>query len=387
MYNLSEYGNMIADKVRMDAYAYALKSVIKQESVVLDIGAATGIHALLACKFGARRVYAVESNEAIYLAQQLAIENGFADRIEFIHDLSTRVTLPEKADIIVSDLRGQLPLFGAHIPSIIDARRRHLAPGGLLIPKQDTLWVSLIEAQFVYKDLINPWSHPYGLSMEEAKKIVLNRWSISDTDSFNTRNILTTPQRWFVLDYASIESPNVSSSKLTLPVSRKGTAHGLLIWFDAELAEGAGFSNGPGADKVADVYGRGFFPLLEPVSLTEDDSVTVSIHADLVNESYVWRWHTYIHPAGEPQKSKADFKQFSDFDGLLNQERILERVRHFKPSPNKEGEIDRYILGKMNGESTLHEIAEQTHQNFSRRFKNKQDALQYVYELALQYMD
>ena len=59
-YSLSEYGNMIADKTRMDPYAYALKAAITPDSVVLDIGAATGIHALLACKFGARQVYAIE---------------------------------------------------------------------------------------------------------------------------------------------------------------------------------------------------------------------------------------------------------------------------------------------------------------------------------------
>ena len=133
-YNLSDYGRMIVDDVRMDAYAYALKAAVTPDSVVLDIGAATGIHALLACKFGARQVYAVEPNDAIHLARQIAAVNGFAGRIEFIQDLSTRISLPELADIIVSDMRGVLPLFGQHIPAIVDARQRHLAPGGRLIP-------------------------------------------------------------------------------------------------------------------------------------------------------------------------------------------------------------------------------------------------------------
>ena len=54
MYSLRDYGDMIVDHLRMDAYAQALKSVIRPETVVLDIGAATGIHSLLACKFGAK---------------------------------------------------------------------------------------------------------------------------------------------------------------------------------------------------------------------------------------------------------------------------------------------------------------------------------------------
>ena len=73
---------MIADRGRMDPYAFALKAVINPDSVVLDIGAATGIHALLACKFGARKVFAVEASDAIHLARDLARENGFEDRIQ-----------------------------------------------------------------------------------------------------------------------------------------------------------------------------------------------------------------------------------------------------------------------------------------------------------------
>ena len=104
MYSIGDYGDMIADKVRMDPYVYALKAVIEPDSVVLDIGTGAGMHALLACKFGARKVYAIEPNDAIHLARELAKENGFADRIEFFQDVSTHVSLPEKANVIVSDL-------------------------------------------------------------------------------------------------------------------------------------------------------------------------------------------------------------------------------------------------------------------------------------------
>ena len=44
-------------------------------------------------------------------------------------------------------------------------------------------------------------------------------------------------------------------------VARPGVAHGLSIWFDAELAEGAFYSGAPG--KPALVYGRPFFPFGE----------------------------------------------------------------------------------------------------------------------------
>ncbi len=309
MYSISDYGEMIADHVRMDAYAFALKTAVTPNSVVLDIGTATGIHALLACKFGAKKVYAVEVNDHIHLARELAHANGFADRIEFIQDLSTNITLPEQADIIVSDLRGQLPLYGQHIPAIIDARTRHLAPDGILIPRRDTLWAALVERADVYNELVQPWNLPYGLTMDAARQAALNNWVDEVSETFQPDNLLMTPQVWTILDYASIESPDVAPPPLVQKANRSGTAHGWLIWFDAELAEGIGFSNAPQSKKTADVYGRGFFPLLEPVPIAPGDTINLTIQAELTDEDYIWHWHTRIYSQDNPAALKADFQQ------------------------------------------------------------------------------
>src|SRR5690606_13264599 len=113
-YSISAFGDMITDETRMDAYVAALQRGVTADTVVLDIGTGTGIFALLACQFGARHVYAVEPGDAIHVARRIAQENGYADRITFIQDLSSNITLPEPADLIISDLRGVLPLFEAH---------------------------------------------------------------------------------------------------------------------------------------------------------------------------------------------------------------------------------------------------------------------------------
>jgi len=139
MYSLAGYGSMIADPVRVEAYTQALRKTVRPGSVVLEIGTGPGVFAVLACQLGAARVYAVEPDPIIQVAREIATANGCAGRIEFIEDLSTRITLPIQADVILSDLRGILPLFQHHLPSIADARRRFLAPGGTLIPKRDAV--------------------------------------------------------------------------------------------------------------------------------------------------------------------------------------------------------------------------------------------------------
>jgi protein arginine N-methyltransferase 1 len=385
MYSIGDYGDMIADKVRMDPFVYALKAAVRPDSVVLDIGTGAGIHALLACKFGARKVYAIEPNDAIHLARELAEANGYGDRIEFFQDVSTRVTLPEKADVIVSDLRGVLPLYGHHITSIIDARERHLASGGILIPKRDTIWACLVESLAVYNDLTKPWELPYGLPMKEARQIVLNDWSEESTDSFSEHNLLMEPQIWTVLDYSTIDGPDVSSSKLTQKATRNGTAHGLLLWFDGEIAEGIHIFNGPQAETVAKVYGCGFFPLLEPVSIAKGDRITLDIRADHNRDHYDWHWRTRIHAADNPQEIKADFEQSTAIDSTMERAVVHQRILDTRPSRNEMGEIDCFILNKMDGTLTISQIARQVQVKYPARFKSQREAQLYVNDLAQEY--
>ena len=108
MYTVADYGAMIADSARIDAFVRALRQVITRDSVVVDIGMGTGILALLACQLGPRRVYAIEPDEAVHVAREAAA-NGYADRMECLQAFSTAVTLPVQADVIVSDVGGVPP--------------------------------------------------------------------------------------------------------------------------------------------------------------------------------------------------------------------------------------------------------------------------------------
>ena len=50
MYSLGGYGSMVADRVRVDAYAQALRKTVREGAVVLEIGTGPGIFAVLACQ-------------------------------------------------------------------------------------------------------------------------------------------------------------------------------------------------------------------------------------------------------------------------------------------------------------------------------------------------
>ncbi len=385
MYDLTDYADMIADRVRMDAYALALKAAIKPDSVVLDIGTGPGIHALLAAKFGARKVYAIEPNDVVHLAREVASVNGFGDRIDFYQDLSTNVTLPEQADIIISDMRGSLPLYGKHIPTIVDARERHLAKGGLLIPGRDVVWTALVDSRAAYKDMISPWSKPYALSMEPIKRTTLNSWSSAVPDRIRARHLLTEPHIWTTLDYFSIKDPNVSNSGIVQRATRDGKAYGWLIWFDTELIPDIGFSNGPDVEKIAEVYGRGFFPLLEPISIAEGDTVNLSLHAELLGDEYEWRWHTCVQSQDDPDVIKADFEQSTTIAKAYENKLIAAHISNEQPGLGTDGEVAMFILEKLDGETSVGHIAQQVCRAFPDRFSEPSKALFFVHDLTQQF--
>ncbi len=199
MYSVFSYGSMIADRARMDAYVQALRQAVQPGSVVLDIGTGTGIFAMLACRFGARRVYAVEPDDAISVAREAAAANGLSERIEFIQDLSTRVTLPEQVNVIVSDLRGVLPIFQHHLPAIIDARKRLLAPDGILIPQRDSLWAAIVQAPELYKEHASVWEDDiHGLTLISGRRFAINTWR---KNRIKPEQMLTEPECLATLDY------------------------------------------------------------------------------------------------------------------------------------------------------------------------------------------
>lgn len=377
-YDLLAHGGMVTDRPRMTAYSEALRSVIHPGATVLDLGSGPGVFALLACRFGASRVHAVEPDDSVLLLVELAAANGFADRISIHRALSSEIGLPEPADVIVSDLRGVLPLFEQHIPSIIDARRRLLADGGTLIPRADTVWAAVVDAPESARRCRGSWvNNQLGLDLTAGRRYVTNSWRRVE---LRRKQLLTTPQRWIRLEYETIEGPDAAGT-LEWVMERAGTAHGVALWFDAELAEGIGFSNAPGEPTT--IYGQAFFPWVEPVELVPGHRVSVTLRAVLTGADYTWRWRSrVIDAAGQVA---ASFDQSTFFSRPLTAERLHRREAGFVPTLGENGLVDGFLLAQMDGRANLEEIARRAVERFPERFADWRGALTRAGELAERY--
>jgi protein arginine N-methyltransferase 1 len=373
---------MITDN-RIGPYVQAVKAVVKPGSVILDIGTGTGFFAVLACQLGAKRVYAIEPDDAIQVARQVAIDNGYANNIEFIQAISTQVTLPEPADVLVSDLRGVIPLFQHHIASIADARQRFLAPGGIQIPQKDTLWATLVSDSEGYREkYLSPWAdQPYGCNLAANRRFVTNTWHKT---RFKPEQLLVEPQIWTTLDYTTRTEPNVKET-LSWIATEVGTVHGIGLWFDTTLADGIGFSNAPGQPEY--IYGNAFFPLSAPVDIAPGDQIKVTLQANLVGDDYIWTWQTQVTDAQDPTHLKANFNQSTFFGVPLSPQTLQKRADSYLPNLNETGKVDQLILNWMAEAKSLGDIAHQLTQEFPQRFSTWQAALSYAGDLSQRYSE
>jgi protein arginine N-methyltransferase 1 len=367
---------MIADRVRMDAYREALARSIKPGDVVLDLGAGTGIMSLLACKLGAGKVHAVEHSDALVVARELAQANGCADRIEFHQSSSFDVRLFRPADVLVSDLRGVLPLHGNHVPSIMDARRRLLAPSGAQIPWQDTIRAQLVADAGLHAETLKVWKDgAFGLDLAPAL-----RWAAHQFRKANLAQsrLVGQAQSVIKLDYRTIESPNARGEAHWI-IDRDETVHGLGVWFDTALVDDIGFSNAPGRPRA--IYGQMFFPFVEPLVLKHGEHVDVKLGATQVGRDYVWQWDTSVSDHGG--SVRVALKQSSFQASPVNPARLGPRAAGHVPEPSAEGRAAARALALIEERKPIEAIAAQLQSEFPGLFAAAPgDAFELVADLS-----
>jgi protein arginine N-methyltransferase 1 len=293
------------------------------------------------------------------VAKELAKVNGCRDRIEFIEDVSTRVTLPEQADVIVSDLSGAIPIYARHVSSIADARKRFLKPGGVLIPQRDTVWAAIVEAPEIHAKLAPTIDVELGLDMKLA-------WNMATNVFLNRRicetRLMTRPQQVVTLNYSELEDPNIRS-QLEWKATRGGSGHGISLWFDRVLVDGVSLSTAPSEPET--VYGAMFFPWSEPVQLAEGDTIRVDLRADLQEEDYIWRWNTVV---SQGATVKGHFRQSNFFAETRSANQLRKQMSTHTPELTDEGEIEHMILHSMDGKNSIEQIARTLQQRFPARF-------------------
>jgi protein arginine N-methyltransferase 1 len=325
-------------------------------------------------------VYAIEPSDVVQILAAAARDNGLADRIVVLPKRSSEVVLPERADLIVSDLRGVLPPFQTHFADIADARDRLLAPGGRLIPETDTMMLGVVSAPEAFERTHRPWqSGPQGLDLRAALPFVENTWI---KHRARAEDLLSVPVPWARLSYPKLDAPQVRGDG-TVSISRDGTAHGLLIWFDTDLVPGVGYSNAPGAPEG--IYGQILLPWPEAVALRERDLVTFEVRADPGGPDFIWTWTTEIRRASDGNGPSRRFRQSTFGSMPLSPDSVGRRAATFVPALSANGEVALRVLEGLQAGKTIGALATEVQAAYPGRFRRLDDAHGFVADLAERY--
>jgi protein arginine N-methyltransferase 1 len=367
-YSFDEYARMLADPVRGPAYLAALRETVRPGAVVADIGAGPGVLGVYAAMLGARRVFLVEPDASVYAGAALAAENGVSDRVEVIRMPSTEIDLPERADVIVSDLRGVMPFHGHHLAAAADMRRRLLAPGGVCIPRRDTVMTALVEDRALHDRTVGAWSAlPSSLAHASFARLLANRWHRTRATG---AQLLSEPSLYVTLDY-DLPTPAIAQRWDTLAV-RDGTAHGLLLWFDSELTSKVGFSNSPAAPPA--LYGQAFFPFSPAIALRRGQRLTIELRGVRSGDDYAWIWMA--------TDETGDGVRHSTLHGIpMHPDALARRAEQFVPRRSADAEALLALIAATDGRTSFGDLARVLHERFGERFPTRESALHYLSQL------
>jgi hypothetical protein len=139
------YEIMETDEVRNTPYRQSIEETVAGK-VVLELG--TGRKALWAiccARAGASRVYAIEANEKSYRASVECVRSLGIANVHIIQGFSDQVDLPERCDVLVHDLIGDIGSSEGVVPFVADVKRRLLKPDAIHIPWRCTTNIVLAE--------------------------------------------------------------------------------------------------------------------------------------------------------------------------------------------------------------------------------------------------
>merc|ERR1711935_179057 len=143
-----------------DSYAhFGIHEEMLKDKVLLDVGCGTGILSMFAAKAGAKKVIGIEMSSIVEYAQKIVKANHLENTVTIIKGKVEEVELPEgieKVDIIISEWMGYCLLYESMLQTVLFARDKWLAPGGMIMPDRATLYLTGIEDR-TYKESKIHW--------------------------------------------------------------------------------------------------------------------------------------------------------------------------------------------------------------------------------------
>ncbi|MGH8885876.1 MAG: 50S ribosomal protein L11 methyltransferase [Egibacteraceae bacterium] len=271
---------LLNDHIRMVAFKAAIDETVKPGMVVLDLGTGTGILAQWALQAGAVRVYGIDLDETILAtAVERIAAAGCGDRFHAIHSLSFEAEIPERVDVIVSEIMGNLADNEDFIRILMDARRRFLNDGGSMLPDRVASYLVPVAAKKAH-DQVKGGEYCGGKNSRSLDDALRRRGVESRFDCYYDvilpkSTYLAAPRMTRLYNLGSDNTATYRVSR-TYPVGRGGIFTGFKGYFIARLSQTVtlDISGDSINDRTtSDSWKHCYLPIEEPVEVRQHDRI------------------------------------------------------------------------------------------------------------------
>ena len=364
---VAAHRSMALDRVRNQAYACALRQVINDDSVVLDLGAGTGVLGLMAARMGAKHVYLVEPEDIIAVAEKNVTTNGLQDRVTCIQGRIEDVQLPERVDVIISVLTGNFLLTEDLLGTLFHARDTMLKPGGYLVPSAASMKAVPVSVPELHAEEIGAWSAAqHEVDLGSARTYAANTIFYGPSH-LREATYLAEPSTLHTVDFHESDYSTVDAD-VHYEVTETGACHGWVGWLTIKLGD-SWLSTSP-RDKQLH-WSPVFLPVDPPIELEKGQRVSFTLHRAPFGE---WTWQVTTDTTSQKR---------STFLSLpLKAATFKKAAPDYTPVLGPEGRALAYAVSRCDGSTTVTDIAASVRQQWPTRYRTDTEAMSFVQQVV-----
>ncbi len=240
--------SILNEQARASGYESALRRVVGPDDLVLEIGAGSGILALLAARAGAGQVITCETNPYLVdVAREIVAANGYADRITVLHKSSKKLSvgpdLPRPADILLGDHFTGTFYPGGGLALYQDALGRLTTPTAKTLPRRGGLRLALVScpelaARYRPGEVAGFDCSLFTRFMPAAISINPDEWLAACPD------VLSEPVTPLPLAFERLAGFEEETRHVELAPDAPAQVDGIVSWVWLDLAEGISWDGG-----------------------------------------------------------------------------------------------------------------------------------------------